>query len=134
MSLTLHVPVCIRKRNPHYFRSASLIISLLESSSDSAQDARALRQIILKTYTGVRLRTTLDWSWSGFDDDVSNYTEQLTEMERSLFRASVSGMGAHQHWKILGNRWNYNNRRRFRTVSPDVEEETLAKRQRIAIQ
>jgi hypothetical protein len=76
----------------------------------------------------------LDWSWSGFDEDVSNYTEQLTEMERSLFQAGVSAMGAHHHWKILGSRWSSNTRRRIRMVSPDVKDEKLAKRQRIDIE
>ena len=55
------------------------------------------------------------------DDDVSRYTEKLTELERNLFRAGASASGAHYHWKQYGSR-NLTpkiDRRKIRSVTPE---------------
>ncbi len=110
-----------RKHNPHFFRAANRVISILEqqhhkqsSSSSSLEDEAvlmSLRRLLLQTYTGPRLTATLDWSWccAAADDGSSNshfYTHTLTEMERTLFRAGASGTGAHLRWKYFGTRWS----------------------------
>jgi hypothetical protein len=69
------------------------------------QEAVELKRTLLKTYTGERLRRTLDWALSsGGDDDVSHYTSKLTEMEQRLFDKGASAVAAQQHWKLFGNR------------------------------
>lgn len=70
-----------------------------------SREARSLRQTLLKTYGGERLRRTFDWALSsGGDDDVSNYLSHLTEMEQDLFHCGSSAVVAHQQWTLFGNR------------------------------
>ncbi|KAI2499965.1 hypothetical protein MHU86_14488 [Fragilaria crotonensis] len=133
--------VDLRKHNPHFFRSANQVISILEqqhqkqSSSTIDDDAglSALRRLLLQTYTGPRLTATLDWSWccAAADDGSSSnshyYTHTLTEMERTLFRAGASGTGAHLRWKYFGARWfgqqrqHGSGRRRQAQVAADAQ-------------
>jgi hypothetical protein len=58
----------------------------------------------LQTYTGERLRQTLDWAWSSVGDDVTQYTEKLTEMERHLFSTGAMAALHHDEWKLFGHR------------------------------
>eukprot|EP00521_Asterionellopsis_glacialis_P018046 CAMPEP_0195295480 /NCGR_PEP_ID=MMETSP0707-20130614/17494_1 /TAXON_ID=33640 /ORGANISM="Asterionellopsis glacialis, Strain CCMP134" /LENGTH=261 /DNA_ID=CAMNT_0040356721 /DNA_START=74 /DNA_END=859 /DNA_ORIENTATION=+ len=67
-------------------------------------EAKALRTTLLQTYTGDRLRRTLDYAMSSVGDDVSFYTRTLTEMERRLFQRGSSGATAFSKWKTFGNR------------------------------
>jgi len=63
-------------------------------------DAQYLRAVLLKLYSGERMRRTLDWSLnSGMDDDVSRYTSRLTDTERKLFAVGAGASRAYQDWK-----------------------------------
>lgn len=112
--------VNLRKRNERFFLSGRFIIDLIETSvrelekrvtssrrerlGQLAQEALNLRKTLLKTYTGERLRQTLDWSLSSVGDDVTSYTKQLTEMERRLFQCGAVAATAHLRWKVFGKR------------------------------
>jgi len=68
------------------------------------QESEDLKRTLLLTYTGVRLRRTFDWTLSNIEDDVSSYTERLTEMERQLFRKAAAASHADAMWKLYGSR------------------------------
>lgn len=137
----------IRKRNTHYFLSGHSVVTLLEQSATPTQEqlteATALRRTLLASYTGgARLRQTLDWSWSSVNDDVSHYLQQLTALERHLFRAGASATGAHAQWKAFGSRMIAQvvprplptsiTKTKSRPVSPDQQQgDRTDKRQRI---
>jgi hypothetical protein len=120
-----------RKRNERFFLAGRMLVDVIEHSSKKVakaiastpgwrnarrtahtqaleqvnQEAIELKRTLLKTYTGERLRRTLDWALSsGGDDDVSHYTSKLTEMEQRLFDKGASAVAAQQHWKLFGNR------------------------------
>lgn len=57
-----------------------------------------------QSYTGERLRHTLDWSLSSVGDDVTSYTGHLTEMERRLFQCGAVAATAHLRWRVFGKR------------------------------
>ena len=57
-----------------------------------------------QAYTGDRLRNTLDWSLSSVNEDVSAYTNKLSEMERRLFGCGAASSSNHFRWKLNGNR------------------------------
>ena len=63
------------QRNP---RAAEII--------EIERESQELKQTLLLTYTGARLRRTFDWTLSNIEYDVSAYTERLTEIERRLFK------------------------------------------------
>jgi hypothetical protein len=68
--------------------------------SEVHDEAQFLRAVLLQLYTGERLRRTLDWSLnSGMDDDVSHYTNRLTDTERKVFAAGAGAARALQDWK-----------------------------------
>ena len=82
------------------------MISLLEQSTTPTHASREqpwshIRQILLQTLTGPRLRSILNWSWSSSEqeEDVSSFLQPLDDMEQDLYRAGASGMGAHYYWK-----------------------------------
>lgn len=88
-----------------------------------------------QTYTGERLRQTLDWSLSSVGDDVTIYTDQLTVMERRLFQCGAVAATAHLRWRVHGKRrWllrsqptttsQSTTKRQTRPVSPDTEQES----------
>jgi hypothetical protein len=92
----------------------------------------------VQTYTGERLRQTLDWSLSSAGDDVTSYTNQLTEMERRLFQCGAVAATAHLRWRVDGkSKWLIrsqpknnsqatavqNGVKRARAVSPENETE-----------
>jgi hypothetical protein len=126
-----------RKRNSHFFLTGHCIVTLLEQcATPLVEMATTLRQTLLSSYT-TRLRQTLDWSWSSVNDDVSHYLQQLTSLERHLFRAGASAMGAHAQWKAFGSRTSVfiskpnNKKSKTRAVTPDPQGEKSEKRQRV---
>lgn len=50
------------------------------------------------------MRHTLDWALSSVGEDVSSYTDKLTEMERRLFQRGAMAASNHSRWKLNGNR------------------------------
>mmetsp|Transcript_15139 Transcript_15139/g.18444 ORF Transcript_15139/g.18444 Transcript_15139/m.18444 type:complete len:182 (+) Transcript_15139:45-590(+) len=68
------------------------------------QESLELKRCLLLTYTGARLRKTFDWTLSNIEDDVSEYTQKLTEMESQLFQISAAASHAHAMWKLYGSR------------------------------
>jgi len=87
---------------------------------------------IIKTYTGERLRQTLDWALSSVGDDVTAYTNRLTEMERRLFHSGATAAAGHDCWKLYGTRrvlpksgQNFSS-----TLHNEAEEQGEAKRRR----
>ena len=96
----------------------------------------------LQTFTGERLRQTLDWSLSSVGDDVTIYTDQLTEMERRLFQCGAVAATAHLQWRVNGKRrWllrpqptstfqSTNSAKRPVSPPPDQEQTQSNKRQR----
>jgi len=82
---------------------------------------------------GIRFRTTLDWSWSSVNDDVSAYIAQLDDLEQSLFRAGASATAALSRWKTHGSRMTVTPKvDRRRAVTPDASEvEENHKRQKV---
>lgn len=63
------------------------------------QDCAAVRQTLLQTYTGVRLKRTLDWALSSVGDDVSRYVQTLTALERRLYQTGAAASAGHAAWK-----------------------------------
>ena len=112
--------VNLRKRNERFFLSGRFLVDLIATSVREvakkatssrrdrlellAKEAQYLRGTLLKTFTGERLRETLDWSLSSVGDDVTSYTSQLTEMERRLFQCGAVAATAHLRWKVFGKR------------------------------
>ena len=67
-------------------------------------ESQELKRTLLLTYTGPRLRQTLNWTMSpNTEDDVSAYTKKLTEMERRLFQLSSEASLACMMWKLYGS-------------------------------
>ncbi len=67
-------------------------------------ESQQLKRTLLLTYTGARLRQTLNWTMSSnTEDDVSSYTKKLTEMERRLFTCSADASYAFMMWKLHGS-------------------------------
>jgi len=64
-----------------------------------AQEGEALRNFLVDTYAGRRLRRTFDWSYTSINDDVSTYTRRLTDIENRLFRRGAEAAMAYNHWK-----------------------------------
>lgn len=59
-----------------------------------------------QTYTGARLRQTLDWALSSVGDDVTAYVAKLTDMEQRLYRQAAVAAANHHTWKLYANqRW-----------------------------
>ncbi len=67
-------------------------------------EGQELKRTLLLTYTGSRLRRTFDWTLSHIEDDVSHFTQNLTEMERRLFDCGASASHAYAMWKLFGTR------------------------------
>jgi len=66
-------------------------------------DAQDLRKDILLLFSGSRLRCTLDWTlFTSMEEDVSQYSIRLTEMERQLFVAGAAASKALYEWKNYG--------------------------------
>lgn len=63
-----------------------------------------LRKMLQITYSGERLRQTMDWTMNCIDDDVSEYTRKLTTLERKLFDLGAVSSKDHFNWKIYGSK------------------------------
>jgi|EP00979_Chaetoceros_neogracilis_P013571 hypothetical protein len=63
-----------------------------------------LKQALLESYTGARIRRIFDWTLSNIEDDVSSYTKKLTEMEMRLFQRGAQASHAFTMWKLYGSR------------------------------
>eukprot|EP00555_Chaetoceros_dichaeta_P012721 CAMPEP_0198256634 /NCGR_PEP_ID=MMETSP1447-20131203/6510_1 /TAXON_ID=420782 /ORGANISM="Chaetoceros dichaeta, Strain CCMP1751" /LENGTH=290 /DNA_ID=CAMNT_0043943329 /DNA_START=171 /DNA_END=1043 /DNA_ORIENTATION=- len=115
--------VDLRRKSERFFMSGIFLVDLIKrcvnasnKSSTSRRNPRAaeiieieresneLKQTLFLTYTGARLRRTFDWTLSNIEDDVSAYTERLTEMERRLFRKAAAASHADAMWKLHGSR------------------------------
>jgi len=93
----------LRSKNERYFRSGVQLVNLIDECANVipakavtadksrrrtnisimqglSREAKDLRQTLLETFTGERLRRTFDWTLSSFGDDVSIFTRRLTEM------------------------------------------------------
>ena len=82
----------IQRRNQH----AQAIQALYNEAKD-------LRNDTLVLFSGTRLRCTLDWTmFTSMEEDVSQYTSRLTEMERQLFVAGAGASRALYEWKNYG--------------------------------
>jgi len=121
------VAVDLRGRNEHFFMAGTKIVDLIvrcsyasaaaaSTRSNSAytqhaaimarvaRDAQELKQTLLLTYTGARLREIFDWTLTLIDDDVSCLTKKLTQMEMRLFSAGAAASNAAAMWKMYGSR------------------------------
>jgi hypothetical protein len=61
---------------------------------------------------------------SSVGDDVTSYTNRLTEMELSLFRCGATAAAAHDQWKTFGTRrilMSASALRLARSVTPEGE-------------
>jgi len=93
--------------------SSSSMLRHTQALREVSVEARALRLTLLQTYAGERLRKVFDWSQSSgsaggsggdYNDDVSGYLSQLTEMEQRLYYAGSSAVSDLEEWKVFGNR------------------------------
>jgi hypothetical protein len=119
------VSVDLRKKSERFYMSGMALVDLIHAcvqgfhqnnantSSNNTQatrmnrlhnESQELKRTLLMTYTGARLRRTFDWTLSNIEDDVSSYTEKLTEMEQMLFRCGASASHAFVMWKLHGSR------------------------------
>lgn len=83
---------------PEKERPSSNLLKLL------LQEADQLKETLLKSYTGARLRRIFDWTLSSIEDDVSHYTKRLSQMELALFQRGAQASHAHSLWKCFGTR------------------------------
>lgn len=95
----------------------------------------------LQTFTGERLRQTMDWALSSVGDDVTMYTDKLSQMERRLFSSGAMSAANHFSWKTQGNRrlvqkapkprnTAAENAQKARAVSPENEGEQQGRNKR----
>ncbi|OEU16706.1 hypothetical protein FRACYDRAFT_149910, partial [Fragilariopsis cylindrus CCMP1102] len=96
--------------------SSNSMIRHTQALKQVSEEARSLRRTLLQTYAGERLRKVFDWSQSSgggkesggsggdYEDDVSGYLNQLTEMEQRLYYAGSSAVTDLEEWKLYGNR------------------------------
>mmetsp|Transcript_9191 Transcript_9191/g.11509 ORF Transcript_9191/g.11509 Transcript_9191/m.11509 type:complete len:367 (+) Transcript_9191:299-1399(+) len=122
------VSVNLRKKNERFYLSGMALVDLIHAcveqyhgsiggrnsnNNNNPQtsimnklhdEGQELKRTLLLTYTGSRLRRTFDWTLSHIDDDVSHFTEKLTEMERRLFECGAAASHAFAMWKLFGSR------------------------------
>jgi len=110
--------VNLRKKSEWFYMAGMLLINLIKRCVDESKRSRtrrneindieresdALKKTLLLTYTGARLRRNFDWTLSNIEDDVSLYTQKLTEMELQLFRKAAAASHAHAMWTLHGSR------------------------------
>jgi len=117
----------LRSKNERYFRSGVRLVNLIQECAnilpakaptanksrrrvhtsamkELQREAKYLRQTLLVTFTGERLRRTFDWTLGSIGDDVSMYTCRLTEIELELFVKGACAAAAHHEWKNFGSR------------------------------
>jgi len=74
----------------------------LEKMQELTKEGEDLRQTLVSTYTGDRLRRIFDWTQCNSSCDQNLFTSRLTEMELQLFQLSASAVNAHTEWKANG--------------------------------
>ena len=118
-------------KNDHFFLAGTLLINLLlrtayvhkrnssstRSRSRGATDAesqameqlnyeaRSLQHSLLTTMMGERLCRNFDWTLSALDameDDVSDWVQRLSVLERNMFIRGVYASGAVKSWREYG--------------------------------
>ena len=118
-------------KNDHFFLAGTLLINLLlrtayvhrrnssstRSRSRGATDAesqameqlnyeaRSLQHSLLTTMMGERLCRNFDWTLSALDameDDVSDWVQRLSVLERNMFVRGVYASGAVKSWREYG--------------------------------
>jgi hypothetical protein len=94
------------------------------------------RLLHVQTYTGDRLRRTMDWSWSAVGDDVSSLTDSLTVWEGRLFGAGAQAVQDWEDWQQQGKRRAVPTRRVVtpplkRGMAEEEEAEAPSKRPRV---
>lgn len=117
----------LRVKNERYFRSGVRLVNLIQECEtispakamtsnklrrrmhtaaiqELVREAKDLRQTLLVTFTGERLRRTFDWTLGSVGDDVSMFTRRLTEMEMNLFQMGACAASAHYEWKNFGSK------------------------------
>jgi hypothetical protein len=110
-------PFQCRKRNERFYRSGIQLLNLIRRCHSTNQqffktnpslhsESQLLKQTLLQTYTGARMRRIFDWTLSRIEDDVSEFTEGmgLTEMEVELFERGKEASRALYAWKLFGTR------------------------------
>lgn len=126
-----HIMSLYSNKNDHYFLSGALLVNLLlraahiakrhsarnprsRASAPSAHtqamealaiEARSLQHSLLTTMMGLRLCRNFDWTLSALDameDDVSEWIQRLTVLERNMFQRGVEASGAVKIWKEYG--------------------------------
>lgn len=108
-------PCTCRKRNERYFQTGMQLLNLIHQCQSTNQqfpkthrylltELQHLKQTLLQTYTGARMRRIFDWTLSRIEDDVSAYTEKLTDMEMRLFERGKEASRACYLWKLFGTR------------------------------
>jgi len=99
-----------RKRNERFYISGMAIINLIQKCTIDSKphnlhnESLLLKQALLESYTGARIRRIFDWTLSNIEDDVSSYTKKLTEMEMRLFQRGAQASHAFTMWKLYGSR------------------------------
>ena len=63
-----------------------------------------LRRMLQSTYSGERLRQTMDWTMNSINNDVSEYTKNLSLLERKLFDLGAVSSKDHYSWKLYGSK------------------------------
>lgn len=117
-------------KNDHYFLAGALLTNLLlrtvythkrnststrsrASANDAethdmellAYEARSLQDSLLTTMMGDRLCRNFDWTLSALDameDDVSDWVERLSVLERYMFERGVEASGSMKSWREYG--------------------------------
>lgn len=68
-------------------------------------EARSLQHSLLTTMMGDRLCRNFDWTLSALDameDDVSDWVERLSVLERYMFERGVEASGSMKSWREYG--------------------------------
>ena len=120
----------ISNKNDHYFLAGALLTNLLlrtvythkrnsastrsRTSANDAEtrdmelltyEARSLQHSLLTTMMGDRLCRNFDWTLSALDameDDVSDWVERLSVLERYMFERGVEASGSMKSWREYG--------------------------------
>lgn len=70
-----------------------------------AREARTLQNSLLTAMMGERLCRNFDWTLSALDameDDVSDWIQRLSVLERNMFVRGVEASGAVKSWREFG--------------------------------
>ena len=77
----------------------------LQAMDQLAYEARTLQRSLLTTMMGERLCRNFDWTLSALDameDDVTEWTQRLSVLEKKMFERGVEASGAVKSWREYG--------------------------------